>query len=97
MLFVALDDVEDGDAGATVFADRSDNIKRSAPFGVGDVIAYDASLLHFGAKKTSGVEHRALLYCALAPAPDADAQEDLIKRSPALIAAPRVDAAALVI
>ena len=95
VLFVALDEVEDGDAGATVFADRSDNIKRSAPFGVGDVIAYDASLLHFGAKKTSGVDTRALLYCALAPAPDAATQEDLIKKSPALIAAPRVDAAAL--
>jgi hypothetical protein len=95
VLFVALDEVEDGDAGATVFADRSDNIKRSAPFSIGDVIAYDASLLHFGAKKTSGVEHRALLYCALAPAPDAATQEDLIKKSPALIAAPRVDAATL--
>ena len=32
VLFVALDEVEDGDAGATVFADRSDNIKRSAPW-----------------------------------------------------------------
>ncbi len=95
VLFVALDEVEDGDAGATVFADRSDTIKRSAPFSIGDVIAYDASLLHFGAKKTSGVKDRALLYCALAPAPDADAQEDLIKKSPALVAAPRVDAAAL--
>jgi hypothetical protein len=95
VLFVALDEVEDGDAGATVFADRSGSIKRSAPFSIGDVIAYDASLLHFGAKKTSGVKDRALLYCALAPAPDADAQEDLIQKSPALIAAPRVDAAAL--
>ena len=30
VLFVALDEVEDGDAGATVFADRSDNIKRAS-------------------------------------------------------------------
>ena len=95
VLFVALDEVEDGDAGATVFADRSGDIKRSAPFSIGDVIAYDASLLHFGAQKTSGVKDRALLYCALAPAPDVETQDDLIKKSPALIAAPRVDAAAL--
>ena len=95
VLFVALDDVEDGDAGATVFADRSGDIKRSAPFSIGDVIAYDASLLHFGAQKTSGVKDRALLYCALAPAPDVETQDDLIKKSPALVAAPRVDAAAL--
>ena len=95
VLFVALDEVEDGDAGATVFADRSGDIKRSAPFSIGDVIAYDASLLHFGAQKTSGVKDRALLYCALAPAPDVETQDDLIKKSPALVAAPRVDAAAL--
>lgn len=95
VLFVALDDVEDGDAGATVFADRAGAVKKSAPFAIGDAIAYDASLLHFGARKTSGVQDRALLYCALAPAPDAAAQKALHAKSPTLTAAPRLDAAAL--
>ena len=51
VLFRGLDEVEDGDAGATVFADRSGN-RGAHAFSIGDV-AYDASLLHFGAKKTS--------------------------------------------
>ena len=94
VLFVALDEVEDGDAGATVFgADRSDNIKPELAACV--ALSPTTSLLHFGAKKTSGVEHRALLYCAGRAGAGRRRAGRPHKKSPALVAAPRVDAAAL--
>ena len=95
--FVALQDVGATDEGGTVFLGRDGAAYTSAPLKAGDCVLYDASLEHYGAAKSAGPEHRALLYYSLGVAPADDAAKAAAEDAPkGFRAAPRLRARPIV-